>query len=333
MVLPCPSERPDNSRWWDELMRRSVLVFFVTLLLGISVAYAGESRPSAEASADRSEVLVGDFIQYFVSLKYPSGVRVEWPSVGGTLGDFVVEASGGEAPRTDNGIVTEERWYRLYSYSTGHHTIPETVVTYQASDGATHEARTQALPITVKSLLPVDWKRQDIRDVKPLIPMRSAWGLFLGALAVMGMVTGVWWWRWQRKQAKTSSAPPQPPHAIAFDALSKLHQEDLPSHNRYEEYYVRISSIVRAYVEARFGLKAPEMTTEEFLQVASNAAVLSLNHRRLLQDFLERCDLVKFARYEPSGHEADEAFEAARRFVQDTAPSLESAVVSTGKIA
>ena len=90
MVLPCPSERPDNSRWWDELMRRSVLVFFVTLLLGISVAYAGESRPSAEASADRSEVLVGDFIQYFVSLKYPSGVRVEWPSVGGTLGDFVV---------------------------------------------------------------------------------------------------------------------------------------------------------------------------------------------------------------------------------------------------
>jgi len=312
---------------------RAILAFVVMLSLGILVAQAGEPRTRAEASVDRSEVLVGDPIQYVVTITHPQGVVIEWPSLGGTVGDFTVEASGAEAPRTDDGIATEARWYRLASYSAGPHTIPETVVKYQTGDGETHEARTQAITMTVKSLLPSDWERQDIRDVKPLIPVRSTWWWLLGGLAALGGVVGIWWWRRQQKRIAVPSLPPRPPHDIAFDALSKLRQEDLPSHDRYEEYYIRLSGIVRAYIEARFGVKAPEMTTEEFLQVASNAQALSVSHRRLLQEFLERCDLVKFARYEPSRHEADEAFEAARRFIQDTVPSPGLAVASAGKIA
>ena len=228
-------------------------------------------------------------------------------------------------------MTIEARWYRLAGYSAGTHTIPEAVVKYQAGDGATQETRTQAVTITVKSLLPRDWEHQDIREVKPLIPARSAWWWLLGGLAGIGGVVGVWLWRRQRTLAEAPSIPPTPPHESAFEALSKLRQEDLPSRNRYEEYYVRLSGIVRAYIEARFRLKAPEMTTEEFLQVTSNAQALSASHRRLLQEFLERCDLVKFARYEPSRHEADEAFEAALRFIQDTAPSTDPATSSAGK--
>lgn len=313
-------------------MMRSILAGFVALFLGLPIAAAGESRTSAEASVDRSEVLVGDPIRYRVTITHPQGAVVEWPSLGGTVGDLTVEASGAEAPRADGGMVTEARWYRLASYSADTHTIPEMAVKYQTSDGATQEARTQAIAITVKSLLPTDWERQDIRDVKPLIPVRPAWWWLLGGLAALAGVVGAWWW-WRRQQPRIAapSAPPRPPHEIALEALSKLRQEDLPSHNRYEAYYTRLSSIVRAYIEARFGVKAPEMTTEEFLQVASNAQALSLSHRRLLQEFLERCDLVKFARYEPSRSEADEAFEAARRFIQDTVPSPEPAAATAGK--
>ena len=89
-------------RWWGELMRRPILAFVVTLLLGLPVASAGESRASADASVDRSEVLVGDPIQYTVTVKRPPGVTVEWPSLGGAVGDLTVEASGVEAPHTDD---------------------------------------------------------------------------------------------------------------------------------------------------------------------------------------------------------------------------------------
>ena len=314
-------------------MRRPILAFVVTLLLGVPVVFAGELRASADASVDRSEVLVGDPIQYTVTVKRPPGVTVEWPSLGGAVGDFTVEASGVEAPHTDDGIVTEARWYRLASYSAGTHTIPEAAVKLKVSDGAIQEERTSAVTMTIKSLLPGDWEHQDIREVKPLIPIHSAWWWLFGGLAVIGGILGVWWWKRQRKLAEVPSIPPTPPHEIAFEALSKLRQEDLPFRNRYEEYYVRLSGIVRSYIEARFGLKAPEMTTEEFLQATLSAQALSSNHRRLLQEFLERCDLVKFARYEPSRHEADEAFEAAHRFVQDTAPSTEPVTASAGKTA
>ncbi len=314
-------------------MMRSVLACCVIILLvGIPVASAGESRVSAEASVDRSDVLIGDPIQYRVTITHPTGVVVEWPAIGGTVGDFTVEASGAEAPRTDDGITTEARWHRLASYSAGTQTIPETVVTYQTNDGAVHEARTQAVTMTVKSLLPSDWERQDIRAAKPLLPVRSAWWRWLGGLAAIVGIVGVWWWTRHQQRVAVSSVPPRPPHTIAFDALSTLRQEDLPSHARYEAYYIRLSGIVRAYIEARFGMKAPEMTTEEFLQAASGAQALSLDHRRLLQGFLERCDLVKFARYEPLRTEADEAFEAAHRFIQDTVPSPEPAVASAGEI-
>ncbi len=103
-----------------------------------------------------------------------------------------------------------------------------------------------------------------------------------------------------------------------MNALEQLHREQLPLQGRVEEYYVRLSTIVRVYIENRFGLRAPEMTTEEFLQVASSGQALSEGHRRALQEFLMRCDLVKFARYQPSGQEAEEAWCAAQRFVQET---------------
>ena len=314
-------------------MRRPILAWVVTLLLGVPAAAAGESRASADASVDRSEALVGDPIQYTVTVKRPQGARAEWPSLGGAMGDCTVEASGVEAPHTDDGMTTEARWYRLAGYSAGPHTIPEMVVTLKAGDGATRKVRTQAVAITVKSLLPSDWEQQDIREVKPLIPVRSSWWWLLGVVALIGGAVGAWERRRRRKRAEAPSAPLQPPHEIACEALSKLRQEDFPSRNRYEEYYVRLSGIIRAYIEARFGLKAPEMTTEEFLHATSNAQGLSSSHRRLLQEFLERCDLVKFARYEPSRPEADEAFEAAHRFIQDTAPSPEPVAAMTGNTA
>jgi hypothetical protein len=61
------------------------------------------------------------------------------------------------------------------------------------------------------------------------------------------------------------------------------------------------------------------MTTEEFLLAAARAGRLAPLHRRLLGDFLVESDLVKFARHVPSIADSERAFDAARRFVDETA--------------
>ena len=86
---------------------------------------------------------------------------------------------------------------------------------------------------------------------------------------------------------------------------------------------MELSDIVRRYIEARFGLRAPELTTEEFLAEAGRSADLTPSHRSLLSAFLERCDRVKFARYSPGDTESHEALQLARQFLRETrdAPS------------
>ena len=77
---------------------------------------------------------------------------------------------------------------------------------------------------------------------------------------------------------------------------------------------------MRVYIELRFGLMAPERTTEEFLEEVRRSRSLETRHKALLDDFLSSCDLVKFARYSPTTTEIEDAFNAARDFIQETAP-------------
>ena len=88
---------------------------------------------------------------------------------------------------------------------------------------------------------------------------------------------------------------------------------------RIEEFYVRVSTILRRYVELRFGLRAPEQTTEEFLVSALAIGGLIAAHRDLLGTFLQHCDLVKFARHRPTPGAMEETFESAKTFVEHTA--------------
>jgi hypothetical protein len=76
--------------------------------------------------------------------------------------------------------------------------------------------------------------------------------------------------------------------------------------------------IVRRYLEDRFALRAPELTTEEFLSEARRAADLTPAHRDQLTSFLEGCDRVKFAGYRPDADESLATLRAARAFVEDT---------------
>ena len=81
---------------------------------------------------------------------------------------------------------------------------------------------------------------------------------------------------------------------------------------------VELSDIVRRYLENRFNLRAPEMTTEEFLNGVKDNKALSYEHKSLLREFLLHCDLVKFAKYEPPEKEADLSFKSAKELIDQT---------------
>ena len=83
--------------------------------------------------------------------------------------------------------------------------------------------------------------------------------------------------------------------------------------------------IVRRYVEGRYGLQAPEQTTEEFLQAAMEGGQIGAEHQAFLGAFLARCDQLKFAGAQPGGDEGSQAVSQVRRFLEESRPAEEAA--------
>ena len=158
----------------------------------------------------------------------------------------------------------------------------------------------------------------DIHDIKGLVPVPHGWWwLWLLVALIVCAAVAFWLWKRRKKEAFTPAVPPPTPYEIAMGALQRLREENLP----VEEFYTRLSGIVRQYLEGRFHLRAPERTTEEFLYEVSQNGALTPAHRELLGVFLQESDLVKFARHQPEPADQQRAFSAAARFVEETRTS------------
>jgi len=154
---------------------------------------------------------------------------------------------------------------------------------------------------------------EDIHDIKGLVPVPHDWW-WLWLVLFLAAAAAFWWWKRRRPAITTAAAPLLSPHENAVRALRQLREENPP----VEEFYTRLSAIVRRYLEGQLGLRAPEQTTEEFLYEASRDHAFSPDHRELLAAFLNESDLVKFARFRPGEADKQRAFGAAEKFVTET---------------
>ena len=109
-----------------------------------------------------------------------------------------------------------------------------------------------------------------------------------------------------------------PAHEWAYAELEQLLALDLIAAGKVKEFYYRLSNIVRHYIENRFGLMAPERTTEEFLVELAGTDLLVPVHKGLLSHFLDHCDLVKYAKYAPGDPEIKATYESAVRLIDET---------------
>lgn len=157
-----------------------------------------------------------------------------------------------------------------------------------------------------------------LHDIKPPVEIPSGWawlGWVAGALAVAALL--FWAWRyWRKRRAQAPPVPAIPPHVRAKRKL----QEALALIAQPREFCILVSDTIRWYLEERFNFHAPERTTEEFLYELQETDLLAPDQKESLGEFLKRCDLVKFARYEPREPELRDLHDSALRLVEETEP-------------
>lgn len=130
----------------------------------------------------------------------------------------------------------------------------------------------------------------------------------VGAGAAALVAVGVAGFRWWRRRAAPEAGVPEPldPGWVARARI--LGARSGIADPRW--YVGEVSDAARGYLEARFGLRAPEQTTEEFLASLASKPLPGLGDDEALAGFLAQCDLVKFAGWRPGGAEL-EGLEAA----------------------
>ena len=247
------------------------------------------------------------------------------PVFGDALGRFgIVDYTPRREVRADGGVALTQR-YTLQSPMSGHQRIPRLRLEYVderdgPADAKRRELLTDELAFSVASVLPqgevagvLRPARAELAELKgPWLERHWPW-LVAGVVVLAGGAAGfVVWLRRAEERARVTA------YDRAMARLDRLRRTGLPEAGAIDGWYVELSDIVRRYIEERFAVRAPELTTEEFLLEAGRSADLKHAHRDLLSDFLARCDRVKFARYSPEANESRDALAVAERFLAET---------------
>jgi hypothetical protein len=154
---------------------------------------------------------------------------------------------------------------------------------------------------------------QALPDIAP--PMNYSlvppWMIFVGSLVVLTII-GLAIWHGRKFFRKPQVTPSPRERALAALSAIEKEVEKTPPY----QFSIRVSNILRRYVVEQFDLPMTRQTSVEFLNSIAAAPNFGDEEKALLADFLNRCDLIKFARYEATPKDSRLLLDEAGQFVK-----------------
>lgn len=301
-----------------------ICLFVMPFLFSQLYAEAAAER-DARAVVDNPRPALGQPVTLTVKVMCLQSDTVRLPPFGTELQQFAIEDFGSSEEKAPGSIALHTYWYKLKPPIPGSYIIEPFEISVIDERGVLHNMRTQRVFIeTVQRSGAAE--EEEIRGPKPqasvYIDMRKG----ITAVLVFAVLCGAGWWIYtHRGMFKKNTVPcAEAPHQKVLERLQRAARMPLSTQEQIKSYYTEISDAVRVYIEERFQIMAPELTTEEFLEAVSVNSSFTHRHRALLRGFLTDCDLVKFANSRPSRNQADMIIEDAKTFVLETKQEVPS---------
>jgi len=279
-----------------------------------------------------SEAQVAQPVILTAEVTADSGVTVKFAPLDKTFGDMQV-VSCDDAPDIPLDDGKKRFWKRtaiLEAYTPGEKDIPAVKVDFEDSRNPKKTIKsfveTEPMKLKVSSVIKGKtdpYKPRDIKGAVELTPKPDYTWVWYAGGGIVALIVALLLIRYfvRRKIMRALTAG-----EWAMRQLNQLEGEHLPEAGKVERFYVRLTGIVRNYIERRFAIAAPKLTTREFLEEVQERHAFDDNKRAGLQDFLTAADMVKFAQFTPHSVDVANSMQTARQFVEQTAARSEKEV-------
>ena len=271
------------------------------------------------------EPRLSDLVELEIEVGAEVEVVIRSPDFGGAVGDFLVRDYVERSPKKSLEADKPNRrvfHYQLEPVHTGVHLIRSVAIEF-IDNRVNSEQKGQSTwiesdPIEVKITSELGDQVPSLANLEPMAPPKTIddpirwWWLTAGLLLVVAV--GAFFLNRSSRVNKVEAYQPSA-EEIAHLQLESLLAEDLPSRGMFKDFYLRLTGIVRIYIEGVTGLRATEQTTKEFLQEIRTQQVFATVQSQRLKDFLEAADLVKYAGQQPDSSEVETSIVRAKEFI------------------
>ena len=279
-------------------------------------------------SLSDSKPTLGEQIELSLVVDAPVGVTVTMPDFGDQLGKFSIADYQSSEKQRDDGRMEYIQKYTLDLPMSGKLRTPSFLVEFvdnqegSEQKGKVQEILTEEMTMEIASvfadgeepeaLYPAEGELPEL--VLPEEKSKPIWlWVLLGWLVIGGVIAFIY--NKKRKHAEVHI----PPDIVALRALDNMMAREIPVESEeVDAWYVELSSIIRTYIEGRFALHAPRLTTEEFFEIAKKSEDINSENKVLIKKLLEHSDRVKFSGFVPTQSESAAMLDDARKFVVDT---------------
>ena len=270
-------------------------------------------------SVDRAEMYIGDLINYTITVEHDSAIELLPPPLGANLGAFDVKDYETDiTTRLKSGRIKSESRFVLSTFTTGNYLIPPVPMVFEFPDGTRKVILSESVLIKVLSLL---LNTDDSLDIKPLkaqfeFERDYTRYFFWGALAfLIFAIAGYLLWRKLRGKGEAEFVDLRSAWEIAFEKLAILEQKKLIDEEKFKEFYLELTDILRAYLGRMYARNIVDMTTAEFFSGYSGIGLPATTEKQL-KELFEHADLVKFAKYIPRAERPETDFAYTHDFIE-----------------
>lgn len=277
---------------------------FVFLLLLYAQISVGQNTISVSASVDKANIIIGEPAQLKLEAFFPANNQPSFFAVDSFQHFEILSSSKIDTVSTD-GSMRLTRTLTITSWDSGAWTIP--ALPLQNSS----RIRTKPLNVAVGySTMAPDQQYHDVKDILNVQqPTRITWYWYvIGALLLLIL----FWLLFPKK--KRSLEPVVNKTDVYKQTLAQLDALKSKTDGDGKEYFTNLVLIFRNYLHQRKGLQSHSKTTDDISRQLRTLQLREGDYSELVQT-LQLSDFVKFAKYEPTLAEKEEALNTIKKSI------------------